>query len=196
MSTSSQFMVRKSTSGISSGSPPTIRYSSSVSSLSLLAAICASSSTNTRPPCSTSSTAAAASSGVPPLFRTSRTFLMPFSPLINTPATASSPNPSKTFFNRPSSSPSSASCARNSVTGFCSSGYCCIRLDSLASCPLKKVKSVIAPAVTALAAVPALANAPIRPAAPNNGTNPVANCATPSTRPPAIVLEVPRKRVS
>ena len=32
--------------------------------------------------------------------------------------------PSNTFFMRPSSSPSSSSCAKNSVTGFCNSGTC------------------------------------------------------------------------
>ena len=95
--------------------------------------------------------------------------------LINTPATASRPRPSNTFFMRPSNSPSSSSCAKNSVTGFCNSGTCWIRLDSLASCPLKKVKSVAAPATTPLVTVPALANAPALPARPNKGMKPVAN---------------------
>ena len=123
--------------------------------------------------------------------------------------------PSIEFFNRPKSSLSSSSAARNSVTGLANSGYSLMILESLSSCALKEMKSETVPAIMSplqfncafspiLAALVILANLPnllnpLRPLptvaalpnAPATGMKPVKNWVIPSAIEPVIVLLSP-----
>ena len=107
------------------------------------------------------------------------------------------------FLIRPSSSASSSLAARYSVTWFLSRGERFMRLERRSSCPSNAAKSTIEPAVMSRTMserfVPNLAK--VLPTLPSfiaafSGKKGTRNCERPSTKPPAIVLLLPRTLLS